>query len=230
MNENKGFFAKLKEIFASIFGSKPKQLEEGPSTVEAQIADAQAKAIEEQNNPKPQTMPEPEVNPIPGMEENVQEFMSNQEMSREAMSQEMSLDDILGPEEPATVDTVDAVEPVQEIAQEEPAKLDEIEEMPVVEDVNVEQFTEEAPVEEIVSDNPVAVKETSERDDLLSLQKMFSDGAIEEDELTTEQVQKLHALYDEQIADLQKQIEENRAATEDYKQKIINIKRQLKTA
>ena len=203
MNENKGFFAKLKEFFAKLFGTNaPKQLEEGPKTVEDQIASAQEKAIEEQNAES--SIPSaPEVNPLPGMESNVQEFANNQDMSaRDAMSQEMSLDDILGPEE--NVDTIVETPVTEEAVVEEPKAIDETE--------------------------IVTAEEAIEEDDLLRLQQMFSDGAIEEDELTTEQVQKLHALYDEQIADLQDQIEKNRAATEDYKRKIIEIKRQLKTA
>ena len=203
MNENKGFFAKLKEFFAKLFGTNaPKQLEEGPKTVEDQIASAQEKAIEEQNA-ESSIPPAPEVNPLPGMESNVQEFANNQDMSaRDAMSQEMSLDDILGPEE--NVDTIEETPVTEEAVVEEPKAIDETE--------------------------IVTAEEAIEEDDLLRLQQMFSDGAIEEDELTTEQVQKLHALYDEQIADLQNQIEKNRAATEDYKRKIIEIKRQLKTA
>lgn len=203
MNENKGFFAKLKEFFAKLFGTNaPKQLEEGPKTVEDQIASAQEKAIEEQNA-ESNMPPAPEVNPLPGMEGNVQEFANNQDMSaRDAMSQEMSLDDILGPEE--NVDTIEETPVTEEAVVEEPKAIDETE--------------------------VVTAEEAIEEDDLLRLQQMFSDGAIEEDELTTEQVQKLHALYDEQIADLQNQIEKNRAATEDYKRKIIEIKRQLKTA
>lgn len=203
MNENKGFFAKLKEFFAKLFGTNaPKQLEEGPKTVEDQIASAQEKAIEEQNA-ESNMPPAPEVNPLPGMESNVQEFANNQDMSaRDAMSQEMSLDDILGPEE--NVNTTEETPVTEEAVAEEPKAIDETE--------------------------IVTAEEAIEEDDLLRLQQMFSDGAIEEDELTTEQVQKLHALYDEQIADLQNQIEKNRAATEDYKRKIIEIKRQLKTA
>lgn len=205
MNENKGFFTKLKEFFASLFGgNKVKQLEEGPSTVEDQIASAQEKAIEEQKA-ESNIPPAMDSNPLPGMEGNVQEFKNSQDMSaRDAMSQEMSLDDILGPEE----EKIEEVNPVMEEPQPVAETIEEVKEEP----------------------EPVAIKEESEEDDLLRLQQMFSDGAIDEDELTTEQVQKLHALYDEQIADLQEQIEKNRAATEDYKKKIIEIKRQLKTA
>lgn len=66
----------------------------------------------------------------------------------------------------------------------------------------------------------LSVKNTG-RTKLLKLQQEFSNGNISEEEMTEEDIDSLHQLYDEQILELEK-------STENYKRKILEIRKKLK--
>lgn len=66
----------------------------------------------------------------------------------------------------------------------------------------------------------IKVEEDKERLRLLKLQDDFSKGYILEEEISEEDVEKLHQLYDEQIEELNK-------STENYKRKIMEIRKKL---
>ena len=66
----------------------------------------------------------------------------------------------------------------------------------------------------------IKVGEDTERIRLLRLQEDFSKGYITEEEISEEDVEKLHKLYDEQIEELNK-------STENYRRKILEIRKKL---
>lgn len=67
-----------------------------------------------------------------------------------------------------------------------------------------------------------------EKEKLLKLQEMFKNNQIDEDNLSKEDINKLNALYDEQIKNIKEKIEKNILDTENYKRQIIAMKSQIK--
>ena len=65
--------------------------------------------------------------------------------------------------------------------------------------------------------NSVKIEEDNEEKRLLKLQSLIAEDVINEDELPEEDVKALHKLYDKQILDLKKQIDE-------YREKILKLR------
>lgn len=65
--------------------------------------------------------------------------------------------------------------------------------------------------------NNVKIQEDSEEKRLLKLQSLIVEDVITEDELPEEDVKALHKLYDKQILDLKKEIDE-------YREKILKLR------
>jgi len=62
---------------------------------------------------------------------------------------------------------------------------------------------------------------------LLELQKSFEEGTIKEDDLSKEEKNRLIELYEKQIEDLQKDIDDNKRAFEIYREKIVKIRKKM---
>lgn len=69
--------------------------------------------------------------------------------------------------------------------------------------------------------NRVKIEEDNEEKRLLKLQSLIAEEIITEDELPEEDVKALHALYDKQILDLKRSIDE-------YKEKILKLRMNIK--
>lgn len=69
----------------------------------------------------------------------------------------------------------------------------------------------------------IRIKEDKEKTRLLKLQEEFSAGKITEEDISEEDIQKLHKLYDEQIEELNK-------STENYRKRILEIRAKLNKA
>lgn len=65
--------------------------------------------------------------------------------------------------------------------------------------------------------NSIKIEEDDEEKRLLKLQTLISEEVITEEELPTEDVKALHELYDKQILDLKKSIDE-------YREKILKLR------
>lgn len=65
----------------------------------------------------------------------------------------------------------------------------------------------------------IIVKQDKEKQRLLKLQQDFSEGKITEEEISEEDIEKLCELYDNQINEIEK-------STEEYKNKIIKMRKQ----
>lgn len=65
--------------------------------------------------------------------------------------------------------------------------------------------------------NNVKIEEDSEEKRLLKLQSLIAEDVITEEELPEEDVKALHKLYDKQILDLKKEIDE-------YREKILKLR------
>lgn len=65
--------------------------------------------------------------------------------------------------------------------------------------------------------NSVKIEEDNEEKRLLKLQSLIAEDVITEEELPEEDVEALHKLYDKQILDLKKQIDE-------YREKILKLR------
>lgn len=65
--------------------------------------------------------------------------------------------------------------------------------------------------------NSVKIEEDNEEKRLLKLQSLIAEDVITEEELPEEDVKALHKLYDKQILDLKKQIDE-------YREKILKLR------
>ena len=64
---------------------------------------------------------------------------------------------------------------------------------------------------------------------LLELQKSFEQGTIKEEDLSEEEKNSLIELYEKQIEDLQKAIDDNKRAFEMYREKIVNIRNKIQS-
>lgn len=62
---------------------------------------------------------------------------------------------------------------------------------------------------------------------LLELQKSFEDGTIKEEDLSEEEKNSLIELYEKQIENLQKDIDDNKKAFKMYREKIVNIRNKI---
>lgn len=89
-------------------------------------------------------------------------------------------------------------------------------------------FSKKKEVEEIINTeastkrenafiNSVKIEEDSEEKRLLKLQTLIADEVITEEELPEEDVKSLHKLYDKQILQLKKEID-------DYREKILKLR------
>ena len=76
-------------------------------------------------------------------------------------------------------------------------------------------------------DENIIIKDNPEKVRLLNLQEMYRNKELSENTLSTEDIQKLNKLYDEQIHELQKKINQNIFTTESYKKQILSIKNKL---
>ncbi len=65
--------------------------------------------------------------------------------------------------------------------------------------------------------NSIKIEESDEEKRLLKLQSLIAEEVITEEELPTEDVKALHELYDKQILDLKKSIDE-------YREKILKLR------
>lgn len=66
-----------------------------------------------------------------------------------------------------------------------------------------------------------------ERERIKKLQRKFQNGEIEEQDISTEDLEKLKKLYNTQINDLKNKIERDIAEAEKYKSEIIEIRLKL---
>lgn len=71
----------------------------------------------------------------------------------------------------------------------------------------------------------IVVKKDEERERILELQKRFREGKLNPEDVTEEDIDKLTELYNEQIADLNKQIEEDTAIIEKCNREIEEYKK-----
>ncbi len=71
----------------------------------------------------------------------------------------------------------------------------------------------------------IMVKKDEERERILELQKRFREGKLNPEDVTEEDIDKLTELYNEQIADLNKQIEEDTAIIEKCNREIEEYKK-----
>ena len=67
----------------------------------------------------------------------------------------------------------------------------------------------------------IKVEEDKEEKRLLKLQDEFRKGNIQEEEMTKEDIEKLHILYNKQIEEIEQSIE-------NYKQETLKIMREIK--
>ena len=68
----------------------------------------------------------------------------------------------------------------------------------------------------------IIVKKDEERERILELQKRFREGKLNPEDITEEDIDKLTELYNEQISELNKQIEEDTAVIEASTQNLTN--------
>ena len=61
-----------------------------------------------------------------------------------------------------------------------------------------------------------------EKEKLLNLQQQYRNGEIKEEEMTKEQIEKISALYDEQISKLRESNEKRKQKILEYRKKFIN--------
>lgn len=78
-------------------------------------------------------------------------------------------------------------------------------------------ITEEKAKKENAFINSVKIEEDDEEKRLLKLQTLIADDVVTEDELPEEDVKALHQLYDRQILQLKKEID-------DYREKILKLR------
>ena len=62
---------------------------------------------------------------------------------------------------------------------------------------------------------------------LLELQKSYEQGAIKEEDLREEEKNSLIELYEKQIENLQKDIDDNKKSFEMYREKIVYIRKKM---
>lgn len=81
--------------------------------------------------------------------------------------------------------------------------------------------------EEIKStfEESIVVKKDEERERILELQKRFREGKLNPEDVTEEDIDKLTELYNEQIAELNKQIEQDTAIIEKCNREIEEYKK-----
>lgn len=71
----------------------------------------------------------------------------------------------------------------------------------------------------------IVVKKDEERERILELQRRFREGKLNPEDVTEEDIDKLTELYNEQIADLNKKIEEDTAIIEKCNREIEEYKK-----
>lgn len=71
----------------------------------------------------------------------------------------------------------------------------------------------------------IVVKKDEEKERILELQKRFKEGKLNPEDVTEEDIDKLTELYNEQIAELNKQIEEDTAIIEKCNREIEEYKK-----
>ncbi len=71
----------------------------------------------------------------------------------------------------------------------------------------------------------IIVKKDEEKERILELQKRFREGKLNPEDVTEEDIDKLTELYNEQIAELNKQIEEDTAVIEKCNREIEEYKK-----
>lgn len=86
------------------------------------------------------------------------------------------------------------------------------------EDIKIIEKAKEKSINEFKSN--IEIKEDKNKIRLLKLQKDFENGFITESQMDEEDVYKLHELYNSQIEELEN-------STENYKKRIIEIKRKI---
>lgn len=91
---------------------------------------------------------------------------------------------------------------------------------------NIEKNKEIKQKQDFRSD--ITVKVDEEQIKLLELQEKFRNKEISGEDISSEDLDKLNKLYEEQIQELQDKITQNIIETENYKEQIILIKEQIK--
>lgn len=86
----------------------------------------------------------------------------------------------------------------------------------------IEESAEEVKVETF--EESIAIKKDENRERLLELQARFKEGKLHPEDVTEEEIDELTALYNEQIEELNKQIEEDRLVIEKCNKKIMEYK------
>lgn len=74
-------------------------------------------------------------------------------------------------------------------------------------------------------DESIIVKKDEEKERILELQKRFKEGKLNPEDVTEEDLDKLTELYNEQIAELNKQIEQDTAIIEKCNKEIAEYKK-----
>lgn len=91
-----------------------------------------------------------------------------------------------------------------------------------IEEVSIEGNTEEAKVETF--EEYISIKKDEDYERLLELQQKFKEGKLHPEDVTEEEIDKLTSLYNEQIEELNKKIEEDRLIIESCNKKIMEYK------
>lgn len=92
---------------------------------------------------------------------------------------------------------------------------------------NKEEIVQQEKEEETKNtfEESIIVRTDEEKARLLELQKRFREGKLNPEDVTEEDIDKLAALYNEQIAELNKQIEEDTAVIEKCNKEIEEYKK-----
>lgn len=91
-----------------------------------------------------------------------------------------------------------------------------------VENVEVQNEVTE---EKNTFEESIAIKRDEEKERILELQKRFKEGKLNPEDVTEEDIDKLTELYNEQIAELNKQIEQDTAIIEKCNREIEEYKK-----
>jgi len=70
------------------------------------------------------------------------------------------------------------------------------------------------------------IRNESEKE-LLDLQNRYESGKLKEEDMSEEQKNKLIQIYQKQIGDLERDIEKNKKAMSEYKEKILKVRKKM---
>lgn len=92
-------------------------------------------------------------------------------------------------------------------------------------EVQVDKVEEKGEEVKSAFEESIVVKKDEERERILELQKRFREGKLNPEDVTEEDIDKLTELYNEQIEELNKQIEEDTAIIEKCNKEIEEYKK-----